>query len=90
LGLESEIGSLEVGKRADMIVVDLERLHSTPAPDIISALVYSAQPDDVRTTIVDGRVLMRDRELTTLKEATVIADAAREGAALRARANVYD
>jgi cytosine/adenosine deaminase-related metal-dependent hydrolase len=88
LGLESEIGSLEVGKRADMIVVDLERLHSTPAPDIISALVYSAQPDDVRTTIIDGRVLMRDRELTTVKETEVIENANREAAALRQRAGI--
>ena len=90
MGLENEIGSLEVGKRADVIVVDLERLHSTPAPDIISALVYSAQPDDVRTTIIDGRIVMRDGELTALNEAALIADAAREGAALRARANVSD
>ena len=88
LGLESEIGSLEVGKRADMIVVDLERLHSTPAPDIISALVYSAQPDDVRTTIIDGQVLMRDRELTTLNETEVIERANREAAALRQRASI--
>jgi len=88
LGLESEIGSLEVGKRADMIVVDLERLHYTPAPDIISALVYSAQPDDVRTTIIDGQVLMRDRELTTLNETEVIERANREAAALRQRASI--
>jgi 5-methylthioadenosine/S-adenosylhomocysteine deaminase len=90
LGLANEIGSIEVGKRADLIVVDLARLHSTPTPDVISALVYSAQPDDVRTTIIDGRVLMRDSQLTTLSEAAVIADANREGAALRARADISD
>ena len=86
LGLGSEIGSIEIGKRADVIVVDLERLHSSPAPDVISALVYSAQPSDVRTTIIDGQVVMRDGELTLMNEATVLADASREAARLRERA----
>jgi 5-methylthioadenosine/S-adenosylhomocysteine deaminase len=86
LGLESKIGSIEIGKRADMIVVDLEQLHSTPAPDVISALVYSAQPSDVRTTIIDGQVVMRDGQLTLMNEATVLADANREAARLRERA----
>src|SRR5436309_1208374 len=62
LGLENEIGSLEVGKRADVIVVDLNQLHSSPKQDVISSLVYSAQPSDVRVTIIDGRVVMRNRE----------------------------
>ncbi len=90
MGLDNEIGSIEIGKRADVIVVDLKRLATTPAPEVISALVYSSQPADVRATIIDGRVVMRDGELTTLNEAAVIADAAREGAALRARANVSE
>lgn len=88
LGLDSEIGSIEVGKRADVIMVDLARLHSTPASDVISALVYSAQPDDVRTTIIDGRVLMRDGDLTSLAESSVIENANREAEALRARAKI--
>ena len=56
LGLEAEIGSIEVGKRADVIVVELNRSHSSPSPDVISALVYSAQASDVRSTIIDGQV----------------------------------
>jgi 5-methylthioadenosine/S-adenosylhomocysteine deaminase len=88
LGLDNEIGSIEIGKRGDVIVVDLARLHSTPAPDVISALVYSAQPDDVRTTIIDGQVVLRDGELTTLEEASVIDNAIREAEALRARAKI--
>jgi 5-methylthioadenosine/S-adenosylhomocysteine deaminase len=88
LGLDNEIGSIEVGKRADVIVVDLARLHTTPTPDIISALVYSAQPDDVRTTIIDGRVVLRDGKLTTLEEAGVIDNAMREAEALRVRAKI--
>jgi 5-methylthioadenosine/S-adenosylhomocysteine deaminase len=88
LGLDNEIGSIEVGKRADVIVVDLARLHSTPASDVISALVYSAQPADVRTTIIDGRVVMRNGVLTTLEESSVIDNAIREADALRARAKI--
>ncbi len=88
LGLEQEIGSIEIGKRADVIVVDLDRIHSSPARDVVSTLVYSAQPTDVRTAIIDGRVVMRDGELTTLNESSVIQDANREAAALAERANV--
>src|SRR6266404_1486654 len=89
LGLEKEIGSLEVGKRADVIVVDLIQPHSIPArDDVISALVYSAGSSDVRTTIIDGRVVMRDGELLTLNEADVIANANREAGALTKRAGL--
>jgi len=88
LGLEKEIGSLEAGKRADVIVVNLDQLHSTPQADIVSALVYSAVTADVRTTIIDGQVLMRDRELLTMDEAGVIEEANREATALAKRAGV--
>lgn len=86
LGLDGEIGSLEVGKRADMIVVDLAQLHSSPQSDVVSSLVYSAQAADVRTTIIDGRVVMRDRGLLTLDETVVMSNANREAGDLRARA----
>ena len=87
LGLD-EIGSIETGKRADLIVVDLNQLHSIPSPDVVSALVYSAQASDVRTTIIDGRLLMRDRQLLSLNDTTVIDEANREAIALAARAQV--
>jgi len=89
LGLEQEIGSLEVGKRADVIVVDLTQPHASPRrEDVVSTLVYSAQASDVRATIIDGRVLMRDGELTTLNEESVIAEANREASALTDRAGL--
>jgi 5-methylthioadenosine/S-adenosylhomocysteine deaminase len=88
LGLENEIGSLEIGKRADVIVVDLAQLHSSPRTDVVSSLVYSAQPSDVRTTIIDGRLVMRDRELLSLDESSVVENANREAASLMARAGV--
>ncbi len=87
LGQDKEIGSLEIGKRADVIVVDLTQSHSSPQhDDVVSALVYSAGSSDVRTTIIDGRVVMRDGELLTLNEAAVIEAANREAGALAERA----
>src|SRR5882762_971173 len=88
MGLEKEIGSLEAGKRADVILVDLNRLHSTPQKDIVSALVYSAVAPDVSTTIVDGRVLLREGELSTMNEANVIEEANREAMSLTQRAGI--
>jgi 5-methylthioadenosine/S-adenosylhomocysteine deaminase len=86
LGLADEIGSLEAGKRADVTVVDLWRLHTTPSPDVVSALVYAASAADVRTVLIDGRVVMRDGELLTLAEREVRQEAEAEAEALFARA----
>jgi 5-methylthioadenosine/S-adenosylhomocysteine deaminase len=73
LGLQDQVGSLEVGKRADVIIVDLHAPHMwpvlpEPASNVIEQLVYSANAGDVLTTIVDGQVLMRDREVYSLDE----------------------
>lgn len=74
LGLAEHLGSLERGKRADLIVLDLNAPHLRPLHDPWSTLAYAAHSADVRDTVVDGRVLMRDRELRTLDERAVIAD----------------
>ena len=74
--LGDEIGSLEPGKRADLILVDLARLELTPRPvDIVSGIVYASQPSDVRTVIIDGQLVKHDGALQTLDEKTVIDDA---------------
>jgi len=75
LGLERQIGSLERGKRADLIVVDMSSARQTPFYDPVSALVYTTRGSDVRTTIVNGKVLMRDRQVLTLDRAAVLAGA---------------
>jgi 5-methylthioadenosine/S-adenosylhomocysteine deaminase len=75
LGMADRIGSLEPGKQADLIVVDLSQARHTPMYDPISHLVYVARGDDVRSTVVDGRVLMRDRRVLTLDSAAVLAEA---------------
>ena len=77
LHLEKEIGSIEKGKRADLVVVDLDDLNQTPFYNIYSDLVYATKSDDVRTVIIEGRVVMRDRRLLTLNEQTIKVDAHR-------------
>ncbi|HEX5890258.1 MAG TPA: 5'-deoxyadenosine deaminase [Pyrinomonadaceae bacterium] len=88
LGLDAEIGSLEVGKRADVAVVNLDRLHTSPESDIVSRLVYAAEASDVQSVIIDGRVVMGDRELLTIDEAETVAEANAQSELLRSRAGL--
>lgn len=80
LGLGEEIGSIEVGKRADLTLINLDGLHATPGPDVISTIVYAAEASDVDTVIIDGRIVMRERELITIDEQAVIREARDEAA----------
>ncbi len=89
LGLETEIGSLELGKRADLILVKLDSLHATPnAKDLVSALVYSGQPSDVQSVLIDGEVVMNERKLATIDEQAVLQAATLESAKLLKRAGI--
>ncbi len=71
LGLENEIGSLEEGKKADIIIIDLEKPHLYPKADLISNMVYSAQASDVKTVIINGRIVMENYKLTTVDEKNI-------------------
>ncbi len=73
LGLGDKIGSLAPGKQADLILINLEQPHLTPLYDVYSHLVYAVGRADVATVLIRGRVVMQERELTTLDEASVIA-----------------
>jgi 5-methylthioadenosine/S-adenosylhomocysteine deaminase len=75
LGLADQIGSVEVGKRADLQLVNLNRLHTTPRPDPISTIVYAAEAGDVETVIIDGQIVMQERRLLTFNEEEVITQA---------------
>jgi 5-methylthioadenosine/S-adenosylhomocysteine deaminase len=75
LRMEQQIGSLEAGKRADLIIVSTDAVRQVPMFDPVSHLVYVTRGDDVRTTIVHGRVLMRDGRVQTLDEAAVVKEA---------------
>jgi cytosine/adenosine deaminase-related metal-dependent hydrolase len=88
LGWADEIGSLEVGKKADAIVVDMRQPHLTPNFMVVHRLVYEAVGNDVETVIVDGRVLMEGRALLTVEEEGVLDLAGEESAKLIARAGL--
>ena len=66
---------LKAGMKADMIIVDMKKPHLTPCFDVPSHLVYSAGGSDVRTTIVDGKILMQDYRVMVLDEPKVIEEA---------------
>jgi 5-methylthioadenosine/S-adenosylhomocysteine deaminase len=86
LGLDAEIGSIEAGKRADLIVIDRDRPHQAPGPDIYSTLVYATRGTDVRTTIVDGNVLVDEFKLVRVDSAEVLAKAREQSRLLAGRA----
>jgi 5-methylthioadenosine/S-adenosylhomocysteine deaminase len=83
LGLADRTGSLEPGKEADVITIAADGARQTPMFDPISHLVYVAHGDDVRNTIVAGKVLMRDRRVATLSETEVLRDARAMAARVR-------
>ncbi|HSS21355.1 MAG TPA: amidohydrolase [Pyrinomonadaceae bacterium] len=75
LHLEKEIGSLEKGKRADLVIVNRDSLNQIPVYNIYSDLVYATKASDVETVIINGRIVMRDRRLLTLDETAIKAEA---------------
>ncbi len=72
LGLGGEIGSLEAGKRADIILINLDRPHLVPLYDVYSHLVYAVNGGDVETVLVNGRIVMEDRKMLTVDEDEII------------------
>jgi 5-methylthioadenosine/S-adenosylhomocysteine deaminase len=88
LGLDGAIGSIEPGKRADLIVIDADRPHLVPGPDPYSTIVYAARAADVRTTIVDGEVLVHDGRTVRTDAAAITAEARAAARELVTRAGV--
>jgi len=83
-----ETGSIEVGKRADLITVDARQPHLTPLLDPEKALVYSARGGDVRDAMIDGRVVMRDRKILTVDENDLLREAEQAARRCAARAGL--
>jgi 5-methylthioadenosine/S-adenosylhomocysteine deaminase len=75
LHMDDKIGSIEEGKKADIVLLDLHKPHLTPQHDPISHLVYAARGSDVCTTIINGQPLMLDREFFTLDQETILTEA---------------
>ena len=72
LGLEKEIGTLEPGKKADMIFIKTDKLHMCPANDVCANLVYSSNGADVESVMIDGKVIMQNRKMLNLDEKQVM------------------
>jgi 5-methylthioadenosine/S-adenosylhomocysteine deaminase len=77
--MEKEIGSLEPGKKADLILIDLHEPHAVPMYDPYSQLAYALKASDVQTVIIAGRIVMRDRKLLTLNQPQILAKAQEYG-----------
>jgi 5-methylthioadenosine/S-adenosylhomocysteine deaminase len=82
--LENETGSLEPGKKADIIILDLDAPNAVPMYDIYAQIAYSLKANDVKTVIIGGRVVMRDRKLLTVDEQQVISKAREYGKSVAA------
>jgi 5-methylthioadenosine/S-adenosylhomocysteine deaminase len=83
LGAADKIGSIAVGKKADMIMLDMRQPHLCPLHNPVSQLVYAAKGGDVIHSVINGQVVMRDRQLTTLDEAAILAEMEAVGETVR-------
>ena len=72
LGLQDITGSLEIGKKADVIIIDTHKPHLVPVYNPVSHIVYAAQGSDVQDVIVNGRILVKDRKLLTVDLENII------------------
>lgn len=79
LGLASQTGSIEVGKKADLIVVNTHAAHLVPHGRFLSALIHNGQPSDIESSMVDGRFIMRNHKVLTMDEPALIAQASQVG-----------
>jgi 5-methylthioadenosine/S-adenosylhomocysteine deaminase len=82
--MEKEIGSLEAGKKADLVLISLDEPNAVPIYDIYAQIAYSLKGSDVETVVIGGRVVMRERKLLTVGEARVLEKAREYGKSGRA------
>ncbi len=87
LGLDAICGTIELGKRADLILVDMNTIHNQPVNDVFSQIVHCAKASDVKTVMVNGEILMRDGKLTRYDDAKLMADARQANSDLMKRVN---
>ena len=88
IGLSNEIGAIMPGRKADVILIDLKKPHLTPLHNPISHLVYAANGSDVDTVIVNGKIVMENREVKTIDETWVMKEAEERGLAITKKAGI--
>jgi cytosine/adenosine deaminase-related metal-dependent hydrolase len=88
MGLEDRIGSLEEGKEADFVAIDMDKPHLTPAPDPVATIVCGAKASDVHTVVIGGEAVIRNGQVLTMDEERILAEANRRAPEVYARASV--
>lgn len=88
LGLDDEIGSIEEGKKADIIIIDIKNNRSVPIHDPVSPIVWTVTGRDVKTTIIDGQIVMEDRKLKTVNESKIIEEVEKIKGKIRTQAGI--
>src|SRR5262249_46088660 len=76
---DTQIGLLETGRKADLLVVDTRRAHLVPAGRFVSAWIHNGQPSDIESVMIDGRFVMRDRKILTVDEQRIVTEADKVG-----------
>ena len=79
MGLSDDVGSLEIGKKADFFMIDSRKAHLVPTLRIVSSFVHNGSAGDITDVMIDGKWVMRDSSLTTIDEMTVISNAEKIG-----------
>jgi cytosine/adenosine deaminase-related metal-dependent hydrolase len=88
MGLGNQTGSLEVGKKADFILIDMDKPHLTPCYDPVSTIAYAATGEDVDTVVIDGQIVMQGRKVLTLDETAILEDIRRRYRQVEQRAGL--
>jgi 5-methylthioadenosine/S-adenosylhomocysteine deaminase len=73
-GIEDKLGSIEVGKLADLVIIDIRKPHLLPLNDVYAQLLHSANSNDVRDTIINGNIVLRNKQFTTLNFDQIISN----------------
>jgi cytosine/adenosine deaminase-related metal-dependent hydrolase len=79
VGQQMRIGSLEAGRKADLLVVDTRRAHLVPAGRVVSAWIHNGQPADIESVMIDGHFVMRNRKILTVDEDGIVSEADKVG-----------
>jgi 5-methylthioadenosine/S-adenosylhomocysteine deaminase len=88
IGLGDEVGSIEIGKKADLVLLDMSDFFASPIHNPISSIVYSALGHEPTLVVIDGKIVMRDRKVLTVDQQRVRHEAQKAAAALTSRANI--
>ncbi|MGN8646545.1 amidohydrolase family protein [Gracilibacillus sp. HCP3S3_G5_1] len=88
LQLEKQIGSIEIGKKADLILIDIDQPHISPSHSLISTIINAVNSNDVNDSVIDGKIVMKDREVLTLDEEKILYESKKRIKKIAEKANI--